>query len=106
MKRFVLCLGLTVAKPAIAQPSEVPADPYSDRVTLRPLALPRGVIEAQAQLSWASGERFMTDPDPARAIAELSGAPEDGPYGEPGLAEGGPHHSDDVGAAFRRPGSR
>lgn len=62
MRVIVLCLALTVAKPAIAQPTELPADPSADRVTLRPLALPRGVIEAQAQISWASGERFMTDP--------------------------------------------
>lgn len=62
MRGIVLCLALMVAKPAIAQPTEVPPDPSDDRVTLRPLALPRGVIEAQAQISWASGERFMTDP--------------------------------------------
>ncbi len=52
-------------------------------------------LAAAGYRAFLIGERFMTDPDPARAIAALIGMP-----------EGGPGRSDDVGAAFGQPGSR
>jgi indole-3-glycerol phosphate synthase len=54
-------------------------------------------LSAAGYRAFLIGERFMTDPDPAKAIAELIGPPEGGPHDR---SDASPV---DVGAAFRRP---
>lgn len=58
----VVGLTLLLANIAIAHADPVTTDAYADRLTLRPLALPRGVFEARLRGIWTSSARFMTDP--------------------------------------------
>jgi indole-3-glycerol phosphate synthase len=57
-------------------------------------------LSAAGYRAFLIGERFMTDPDPAKAIADLIGPRKGGPHDRPGA------NSVDVGAAFRRPETR